>query len=52
MRNDILQLDEKSVDDFCRLRIELFEELGEINNETNIDKLKSATKSYFLSTRI
>lgn len=49
MRNDILRLDEKSVDDFCRLRIELFEELGEVNNETNIDKLKSATKQYFLS---
>lgn len=49
MINDILQLDEKSVDDFCRLRIELFEELGEVNNETNMDKLKSATKQYFLS---
>ncbi|MDO5398655.1 MAG: GNAT family N-acetyltransferase [bacterium] len=44
-----MRLDEKSVDDFWRLRIELFEELGEVNNETNIDKLKSATKQYFLS---
>ena len=49
MKSDILRLDEKSVGEFCRLRMELFEELGEINKETDISKLKLATKQYFLS---
>lgn len=49
MRNDILQLDEKSVDDFWRLRIELFEELGEVRKGMDISELKSATKQYYLS---
>lgn len=30
MRNDIIQLNEKVADEFCRLRIELFEESGKI----------------------
>lgn len=49
MRCDIFQLDEKSVDEFCRLRIELFEELGEISKDSDISELKSATRQYFLS---
>ncbi len=49
MRNEIIQLDETAVDEFCRLRIALFEELGEIRNIKNISELKSATKHYYLS---
>ncbi|MBD5541189.1 MAG: GNAT family N-acetyltransferase [Lachnospiraceae bacterium] len=49
MGNDILQLDEKSADDFWRLRIELFEELGESPKDTDIFQLESATKQYYLS---
>ncbi|MDE5777544.1 MAG: hypothetical protein K2I10_03420, partial [Lachnospiraceae bacterium] len=49
MRNDILQLDEKSVDDFWRLRIELFEELGEVRKDMDISELELATKQYYLS---
>lgn len=49
MRNTIWQLDEKSVDDFWRLRIELFEELGEVYKDMDISELKSATKHYYLS---
>ena len=49
MRNDIIQLDEKVVDEFCRLRIELFEELGEIHKNKDISELKLATKNYYLS---
>lgn len=44
-----MQLDKKSVDEFCRLRIELFEELGEISKDDDISKLKSSTKQYYLS---
>lgn len=49
MEKEILQLDEKSVEDFLRLRIELFEELGEVPKGTDISELKLATKQYFLS---
>lgn len=49
MSNNILQLDEKSVDEFCHLRIELFEELGEIHKDIDITELKSATKQYYMS---
>lgn len=49
MKSDILQLDKQSVDEFCRLRIELFMELGEICGDTNISQLKSATEQYYLS---
>ncbi len=45
----ILQLDEKSVDDFWRLRIELFKELGEVRKDTDISELKLATKQYYLA---
>lgn len=46
---DIIKLNEKSVNEFCRLRLQLFEELGEINSETDISKLETATKQYYLS---
>lgn len=49
MKNDILQLDEKCVDEFWRLRKELFEELGEIPQYIDISELELATKQYFLS---
>ena len=49
MKHEIVQLDEKSVNDFWRLRRELFLELGEISDETDISKLKSATEQYYLS---
>lgn len=49
MKNDVLQLDEKFADDFCRLRIELFEELGEVSKDMDISQLKSATQQYYLS---
>ena len=49
MSINILMLDEKSVDEFLRLRMALFEELGEIKKDTNISELKSVTKQYYLS---
>ncbi len=49
MKRDIIQLDEKSAEDFLRLRIELFEELGEVPKDADISELKLATKQYFLS---
>ena len=49
IRSAIFQLDEKSVNEFCRLRIELFEELGEISKDEDISELKSATEQYYLS---
>ncbi len=49
MGSDILRLDEKSADDVWRLRIELFEELGEVSKYEDIYELKSATKQYYLS---
>ena len=49
MKSDLFRLDEKSADDFWHLRAELFEELGEINKNTDISELKSATTQYYLS---
>lgn len=46
---DICQLNEKFVDDFCKLRIDLFKELGEIVENQNIFDLEKATKQYYLS---
>lgn len=48
MRNNILRLDEKSVDEFCRLRIQLFEELGEVSKDADISELKLETNQYYL----
>ena len=44
MKNEVLRLDEKSADDFWRLRTKLFEELGEVSKDTDLSGLKSATK--------
>ena len=49
MKFKIEQLDEKTVDNFWRLRKELFLELGEVSNEMDISELKSATEQYYLS---
>ncbi len=49
MRNGILRLDEKSADDFWRLRIALFEELGEVGKNEDVAKLRAATKHYYLT---
>lgn len=32
---------------FCKLRLQLFEELGEINSYTDINSLEKATKDYY-----
>ncbi len=37
------------VDDFCKLRLLLFEELGEINSTSDINSLEKATQKYYLS---
>ena len=36
MKTDVIQLDEKSAEDFLRLRIELLSELGEIDEYADI----------------
>ena len=43
MKNEILLLDEKSVNDFWRLRIELFQELEEVSKGADCTQLESAT---------
>ena len=49
MKNEILLLDEKSVNDFWRLRIELFQELEEVSKGADCTQLESATKQYYVS---
>ena len=49
MKNEILLLDEKSVNDFWRLRIELFQELEEVSKDADCTQLESATKQYYAS---
>ena len=49
LKNNVLKLDEKYVDEFCHIRMELFEELGEISGIKDISKLKMATEKYYLS---
>lgn len=49
MKHEIVQLDEKAASDFWRLRKELFLELGEVSDETDISGLKAATERYYLS---
>lgn len=49
MKNEILLLDEKSVNDFWRLRIELFQELEEVRKDADCTQLESATKQYYVS---
>lgn len=45
----VVQLDEKAVNDFLSLRIQLFEELDELHEDNNIFELKAATKQYYLT---
>lgn len=45
----IEKLNQRYADEFWRLRLSLFKELGEIKNETNLQALKNATKKYYLS---
>lgn len=45
----VVQLDEKAVNDFLSLRIQLFEELDELHEDNNIFELKAATKQYYLA---
>lgn len=49
MKPEIVQLNEKNIDNFWELRKELFYELGEISIEIDISELKSATEQYYLS---
>ena len=50
MRNDILQLDEKAADDFWRLRIELFEELGEVCKGMDIFRTEISNQAILFVT--
>ena len=45
----VVRLNEKFVNEFWRLRLQLFEELGEVNSHTNIFELEAATKEYYTS---
>ena len=45
----IVQLDKKAVNEFSRLRIQLFEELGEISKNSDLSELKTKTHQYYLS---
>ncbi len=49
MSINIVKLDQQSVNEFWRLRMELLIELEEINKKTDSSKLESATKQYYLS---
>ena len=47
--NKVLRLDESSAEAFCRLRMELFAELGEISENQDVSELKEATERYYRS---
>lgn len=49
VKNDILRLNEEAADEFWRLRIELFRELGEVCEDDDVSELKSASEQYYLS---
>lgn len=44
---NLVKLNEESVDEFWNLRLRLFEELGEISENTNVYELERATKEYY-----
>lgn len=46
---DVVKLDEKAVDMFWDCRVQLFNELGEIDSETDTSELELATKQYYLT---
>ena len=41
-------MDKSMADEFCKMRMKLFFELGEIDLKTDTDSLKKATKDYYL----
>ena len=43
------QLDQNFADEFCRLRIALLTELGELSSNSDCTELNTATKEYYLS---
>ena len=45
----VKQLDQNFADEFCRLRIALFTELGELSSDSDYTELNAATKQYYLS---
>ena len=45
---EVLQLGREAAEDFCRLRMELFRELGELREESDIPSLEKATNEYYL----
>lgn len=49
MKNIVVRLDEKSVNEFWRLRMELLQELKELDEKTDTLALETATKQYYLS---
>lgn len=49
MENGVVQLDVNFADDFWLLRKALFEELGEVSQNTDTSELELATKQYYQS---
>lgn len=45
---NIIVMDEKWVDEFWELRLNLFKELGEVSSNSDVHKLETATKEYYL----
>lgn len=45
----VKQLDLNFADEFCRLRIALLTELGELSSDSDYTELNAATKQYYLS---
>ena len=45
---NIIQLDETHTEDFLRLRMQLFHELGELHEDADYEVLQTATKTYYL----
>ena len=45
---EVLQLDREAAEEFCRLRMDLFRELGELCPGTDVPGLERATERYYL----
>ena len=45
---EVLQLDREAAEEFCRLRMDLFRELGELCQGTDVPGLERATERYYL----
>ncbi len=48
MAHKVLQLGKRSADAFCRMRMQLFAELGEMPDGADTFALRDKTKQYFL----